>query len=399
MVGSNVGDLACPKCRNTDRVFMASSYPEMFSLSQQSANEALAVPFGSLMLACLLASLPFLAGSAYRHFTDWPSTLSVMDGLLPRPLLSVAAGLVSLLVIVDKPTRAFLLRWGRSAALDSRLYRELDLRTSSVAPAALTVVFASLGWGVFLGFKSLDWWLAMAKVRAFAGPDLVPLAAQGFLAGTLVSLVGFTTMAFAMAWMARNFAYYTFFQRGEASAGDFARNLAYPYTLLPLAMGLAASGGLQLLFVLATCWFFAAMFVAIRHTVKQSIELALPVLFLGAAPVILTFFFVTLQVQKNMVNSNWNSFRGRVSTLPDLEISWLVGALALTALLTLAALLASAWTRRKNARARVAWQQAVQRWRQLLYCERCDGVHLPNQSDFVPASEVGRLLLGRRNDG
>ncbi|HEX9017041.1 MAG TPA: hypothetical protein VF960_13690 [Chloroflexota bacterium] len=397
MAVSNAGALACPRCGNSDRVYQASSYPERFALFQQNRAVTPSIPFGMLMLAGMLATVPFLAGSGYARLTDWPSTPSLVHGLLPKPLLLVAAGLVVLLVVVDRSTRPFLRSWGRAVALDSRLYGELDLRNPAFAPQAIAVGIACLGWGVFLSTKSAEWWLAAARARDFAGPDLAPLATQGFLAGALVSLAGLPVMAFVMAWMARTFADYAFFSRGEASARDFARNLAYPYTLLPLAMGLAASG-LQPVFALATCWFLAAAFVAARHTVKQSTELALPVLFLGAAPVILTFFFVTLQVQKGVVNSNWGSFRGRTATIPDLEIWWLMGVLTVCTLLTLAAFLAAASTRRKNARSRSFWRQAVHPGSRLLCCERCGGVHLPNQRDFVPASEIGKLLPERGPD-
>ncbi len=288
---------------------------------------------------------------------------------------------------------------GRAAILDSRLYQEFDAPASSFALATVTAGIASFGWGVFLGLKSLDSWMTMASARAFAGPDLTPLAVQGFLAGGLVVLAGLPLMVFIMARTTRVFAEYGVLQKDDASPRDFARNLAYSYSLLPLAMGLAVSSGIQLLSVLAAGWFLAAMFIATRHTVKQNTELALPVLLLGAVPLTLTLFFVALRVQTNVFNSNWDAFRGRTSPLPDLELPWLVGVLALTALLTLIALVAAVWTRRRNARVSLAWQQAVMPSRHLLYCERCNGVHLPNQRDFVPASEVGRLVLGGRHDG
>ncbi len=392
MLYSNDSDPSCPKCRSVDMVRMASSCPDKFQLPRHSAHEALTIPFGAFMLVYLLASVPFLTGSAYKHLASWPFALSAMGNLLPKPPLSVAVVAVILLVVLDRSTQTFLLSMGRAAALDSRLSQKLDAGAASLVPGVVPVAVAGFGWAVFLGLKSVDSWLAMATVRTLAGPDWVPLAVQGFLAGGVVVLAGLPLTALVMTQAARVFAENGTLERGEASFGDFARNLAYPYALLPTGMALAMSSGLQLLSVLAVCWFLVAMFVAARHTVKDDTELALSVALLGVVPVILVFFFVTLRIQTNVSYSDWASFRDRTSTLPDLGSFWLAGTIALAGLLILIALIAEVLTRRNDARANITWQQAVTRWRRLLYCERCDGVHLPGQKEFVPSSDVGRLL-------
>ncbi len=396
---SKAKDLNCPKCRSLDRVYMASSRRKKLRLPRQSVHETLTIPFGAFMLVYLLASLQLLAGSFQDYLNSWPSALSAMNNLLPKPLLFAAVGAVVILLGLDRSTRAFLLHLWRAAKLDSQLYEEPDVGAPSIALGAVPVGIVSFGWAGFLGFKSLDSWVAMAAARSLSGPDWAPLAVQGFLAGGLVTIAGLPLMALVMTRVAHLFTEYGAPERDEASFRNFARNLAYPYGLLPIGMGLAMASGVQLLFAPAVFWFLAAIFMAARHTVKQNTELALPVTFLGTLPVILAFFFVSLQVQMNVVNSDWYSLRRGASTLPDMESSWLVGIVTIAGLLALPALLAAARTRRKDALANLAWQQAVVPWRELLYCERCNGVHLPNQKEFVPASEVSKLLPGGGNGG
>lgn len=396
---SSTSDLRCPSCRSVDRVVMASSRRDKVQLPRRSTRGTQTPPLGAFMLAFLLASLPFLTGSVYDYLTSWPAELSAANALMPRPLVSGAIAAAVLLAALDRPTRTHLLRLGRAARLDSGLYQDLDSRGSPHSSWKMPVAVAGLGWAVLLGLEPLDSWWAMSREQTLSGPHWLPATAQGFLAGGLVVLAGLPLMAFTMTRFARLFAEYGIFDTEASSFAAFARNLAYPYLLLTLGMGLVVSSGLQLLMVPAICWFLAAMFVATLHTTKQGTDLAVPVALLGAVPVILSFFFVILFVEMTMVNASWDRRPGQISSLPDLETAWLVGSLVLAGLLALIALLAGASARRRNASTDPSRRQSTAPWAHLLYCERCDGVHLPDQKEFVPAREAGRLLPATRPDG
>ncbi|MGB9754055.1 MAG: hypothetical protein C0183_20865 [Roseiflexus castenholzii] len=43
-----------------------------------------------------------------------------------------------------------------------------------------------------------------------------------------------------------------------------------------------------------------------------------------------------------------------------------------------------------------AWHRASERWQQLHYCLRCDGVFLPGQSSLTPVDQVQMLLYAHR---
>lgn len=47
-------------------------------------------------------------------------------------------------------------------------------------------------------------------------------------------------------------------------------------------------------------------------------------------------------------------------------------------------------------RAFTAWHRASERWQQLSYCSRCDGVFLPGQASLTPVDQVQMLLYARR---
>ncbi|MDW8234360.1 MAG: hypothetical protein RMJ54_16390 [Roseiflexaceae bacterium] len=47
-------------------------------------------------------------------------------------------------------------------------------------------------------------------------------------------------------------------------------------------------------------------------------------------------------------------------------------------------------------RAFVAWHRASERWQQLHYCARCDGVFLSGQTSLTPVDQVRMLLYARR---
>jgi hypothetical protein len=50
-------------------------------------------------------------------------------------------------------------------------------------------------------------------------------------------------------------------------------------------------------------------------------------------------------------------------------------------------------------RARNRYQMALYRWRQLYYCQDCDGVFVPGGAPITPASGVRKLLYGRTQPG
>lgn len=47
-------------------------------------------------------------------------------------------------------------------------------------------------------------------------------------------------------------------------------------------------------------------------------------------------------------------------------------------------------------RAFVAWHRASERWQQLSYCARCDGVFLPGQTTLTPVEQMQMLIYARR---
>jgi hypothetical protein len=47
-------------------------------------------------------------------------------------------------------------------------------------------------------------------------------------------------------------------------------------------------------------------------------------------------------------------------------------------------------------RAFVAWHRASERWQQLSYCARCDGVFLPGQTTLTPVDQMQMLIYARR---
>ncbi len=47
-------------------------------------------------------------------------------------------------------------------------------------------------------------------------------------------------------------------------------------------------------------------------------------------------------------------------------------------------------------RAFSAWHRASERWQQLHYCDRCNGVFLPEETSLTPVEQVQMLLYARR---
>lgn len=47
-------------------------------------------------------------------------------------------------------------------------------------------------------------------------------------------------------------------------------------------------------------------------------------------------------------------------------------------------------------RAFTAWHRASERWQQLHYCSRCNGVFLPGEASLTPVDQVQMLLYARR---
>ncbi len=47
-------------------------------------------------------------------------------------------------------------------------------------------------------------------------------------------------------------------------------------------------------------------------------------------------------------------------------------------------------------RAFVAWHRASERWQQLFYCARCDGLFLPGQTTLTPVDQMQTLIYARR---
>ena len=69
-----------------------------------------------------------------------------------------------------------------------------------------------------------------------------------------------------------------------------------------------------------------------------------------------------------------------------------VCALVPGAIVLLVASMAHALGKDRVTKAMPIWKRAMQRWAQLYYCGRCDGVFIPGESSLMPAEQMQALL-------